>query len=75
MKSIMLLIVLIFVTACGKGAGGGGGSQNTTTEPLRINCSSKIEKENLTDYAVSSYRARSECNLTEDEATQYVNQR
>lgn len=70
MKSLSLIIMLVFVTACGKS--GGDGSQGSHTEPLKIDCHSKVNRDSLIDYAVSANSARSECNLTEDQAVRFV---
>lgn len=70
MKSLLLILVLVLMTACGNS--GGGGSQGSSIEPLKIDCSSKVKRDSLFDYAVSANTARNECNLSEDQAVQYV---
>ena len=70
MKTLLLMIALVSITACGKG--GGGGSQGRTVEPIQVKCDSKIERNSLMDYAVSANKARTECNLSEDQTVQFV---
>jgi hypothetical protein len=71
MKTLLLIALLGLITACGKG-GGGGATTATRTEPARFECSSPVKRDSLVDYAVSANKARTECNLSEEQAVQFV---
>ena len=70
MKSLLLIIVIVLVTACGKS--GGGGSTRSQIEPIRVYCQSEVKRDSLMDYAVSANNLRRDCNLTEEQAVQFV---
>lgn len=70
MKSLLLILVLILVTACGKS--GGGGSTGSQIEPIRVDCQTEVKRDSLFDYAVSANNAQRDCNLTEEQAVQFV---
>lgn len=72
MKALMIFSLLIVVTACGKGGSGGGGQNTQSQNPVTINCKSVVKKADLLEAAASANRARKECNLSEDEAVEYV---
>lgn len=70
MKSLLLIIVIVLVTACGKS--GSGGSTGSHIEPIRVDCQTEVNRDSLIDYAVSANNARRDCNLTEEQAVQFV---
>jgi hypothetical protein len=72
MKSLFLILILGMIAACGKSGGGGGDTPSARIEPIRIDCSSIVNRDSLVDYAVSAYKARKDCNLTEEEVVKFV---
>jgi hypothetical protein len=65
---VILFILGLTLSSCGKGAGAGGSSSSTTTtSPESRNCFNLNGKNTLKEIALESNRARVECGLSEED--------